>query len=234
VVTAAHCLGPRVLGGGGPPPDLAVVAGRGALAGTGGREVPVADVWVNPAYDRFTHAGDVAVLTLAEPLPGHFVIRPAGRGEAVYTPGTPAHVLGWGDTTGDGAYAARLRAARVLVLDPAVCEAAYEDGLHGGFDASSMVCAGVPGGGRDACQGDSGGPLVAGGVLVGLVSWGAGCGDPGRPGVYTSAAALAELPPVADAAADGAPARAGVPAGRGERRRESRSETGGHPTLVWG
>jgi secreted trypsin-like serine protease len=59
-----------------------------------------------------------------------------------------------------------------------------------------MLCAGYPQGGTDTCQGDSGGPLLAKALdgslrLVGATSFGEGCAEAGKPGVY---ARLAEGP----------------------------------------
>jgi len=53
-----------------------------------------------------------------------------------------------------------------------------------------MICAGVPGGGKGPCSGDEGDPLVVGGQLVGIASWGIGCGDVPYPLIYTNVAAV--------------------------------------------
>ncbi|KAK0161260.1 hypothetical protein PV327_009749 [Microctonus hyperodae] len=37
----------------------------------------------------------------------------------------------------------------------------------------------------DTCHGDSGGPFIINNCIVGIVSWGIGCGVPNVPGVYT-------------------------------------------------
>ncbi|MEU6208525.1 serine protease [Streptomyces sp. NPDC047023] len=208
VVTAAHCLSPQVLGG--PVesvPDFRVIAGRTELRAAEGREIRVRGARVNPAYDTRTNAGDLAVLELAESVPAEHVLPMAESGHPAYEAGTEAAVYGWGDTSGFGDYAYALRAARVTVLDDEVCARAYPGDADGQFRADSMVCAGDDNGGRDACQGDSGGPLVAQGRLIGLVSWGRGCGRADSPGVYTRIAPLAGFVTAPEAAAQ----RAGDP-----------------------
>src|SRR5215203_3131243 len=79
-----------------------------------------------------------------------------------------------------------LRAASVPVVADATCGSS---GVYDtDFDPATMVCAGYPEGGVDSCSGDSGGPLASalegGGYrLVGITSWGEGCGLSAAPGV---------------------------------------------------
>jgi trypsin len=187
VLTAAHCLAGDIVGAP-PTPDLKVITDRTDLLSRQGKEIAVRAIWVNPRYDSLTNSGDFGVLTLAQPLLPSTVIPMAGPGDFAYAPGTSAVVYGWGDTTGGAAYPHTLRAARVHVLPDAECERAYPGSAEGTYRPRTMLCAGESRGGRDACQGDSGGPLVAHGRLIGLVSWGSGCGRAGSPGVYTRVA----------------------------------------------
>lgn len=194
VLTAAHCLGSQVLGG--PVESVAdfrVIAGRTELRAADGREIAVRGARVNPAYDPASNAGDLAVLELAESVPADHVLPMAGAGHPAYAAGTEAAVYGWGDTSGFGDYAYGLRAAGVTVLADEICVRAYPGDADGQYRAESMVCAGDSAGGKDACQGDSGGPLVAQGRLIGLVSWGRGCGRADSPGIYTRIAPLVDF-----------------------------------------
>ncbi|MFJ4778827.1 serine protease [Streptomyces sp. NPDC088762] len=227
VLTAAHCLGREVLGG--PVEsvaDLRVIAGRTELRAGDGREIAVRGARVNPAYDPKTNSGDMAVLELAEPVPAHHVLPLAEAGHPAYEPGTEAAVYGWGDTSGFGDYAYALRAAGVTVLADEVCGRAYPGDADGQYQAESMVCAGDGGGGKDACQGDSGGPLVAQGRLIGLVSWGRGCGRADSPGVYTRVAPLVGFVT--------APEKDAQPAGGPEAAAGARRGLGPAAGPVWG
>ena len=86
---------------------------------------------------------------------------------------------------------------QVEVLSNAACNSdAFGYKARGLLITDAMVCAGLPGGGRDACQGDSGGPLVVtregGPELVGVASWGVGCGEAEHPGVYSRVSKVLE------------------------------------------
>ncbi|GAA1373302.1 serine protease [Streptomyces beijiangensis] len=191
VVTAAHCLSREVLGAPlNEVRDLKVIAGRDKLRGPGGQEIRVSGTWTDPDYNPGTNADDLGVLTLSHALPESYVLQMAKPGDMADRPGAGATVYGWGDTTGNGAYPGELRSTGVRVLPDAACEKAYPGNEDGTYVAASMLCAGDPRGGHDACQGDSGGPLVARGRLIGLVSWGVGCGQASNPGVYTRISAL--------------------------------------------
>lgn len=182
VVTTAHCAVDR------KPADVTVVAGREDKRSGVGTTSAVAGIWVDPAFSDVRTGSDVAVLTLARRLP-YPTIDVAGAADAdVYRPGAEATILGWGRTAEGGAASRFLRAARVPIMADADCAASYPD-----YQADSMTCAGLPRGGVDTCQGDSGGPLIVDGKLAGITSWGEGCAEAGRPGVYTRLAAYADV-----------------------------------------
>jgi secreted trypsin-like serine protease len=102
--------------------------------------------------------------------------------------GQNAVVTGWGTLYSDSQTLPRqLQVVTVPIVSREKCNDAYEE--YGGI-TENMICAAVQGGGKDACQGDSGGPLAVEGKLAGIVSWGAGCAEPGYPGVYSNVAVL--------------------------------------------
>jgi secreted trypsin-like serine protease len=190
VVTAGHCGSlTGATGYGSPaawPPALIDVylgsnqAGKGTLA-------PVSQVIVEPNY-LATSGYDITLLKLTSPA-AQAPTKVAGASEgSLWTPSTLETIAGWGTTSEGGDTPDTLQEAQVPITTDAYCAGAYSD-----FDPSTMVCAGFPQGGVDTCQGDSGGPLfgktAAGELkLVGATSFGEGCAEPGKPGVYARVA----------------------------------------------
>uniref|UniRef100_A0A8C8YAQ1 Serine protease 22 n=1 Tax=Panthera leo TaxID=9689 RepID=A0A8C8YAQ1_PANLE len=86
-----------------------------------------------------------------------------------------------------------LQKLEVPIIDSEVCSRLYWRGAGQGAITEDMLCAGYLEGRRDACLGDSGGPLMCQvegtWLLAGIISWGEGCAERNRPGVYISLAA---------------------------------------------
>ncbi|XP_063382528.1 uncharacterized protein LOC134668950 [Cydia fagiglandana] len=161
-------------------------------------ERDVLSVHVHPTYYAGTLDNDLAILKLEQPVDWtkYPHISPACLPDK-YTDyaGQRCWTTGWGkDAFGDnGKYQNILKEVDVPILSHGVCQnqlrqtrLGYNYELNHGF-----LCAGGEEG-KDACKGDGGGPLVCehGGTwqLVGVVSWGIGCGQPGVPGVYVKVA----------------------------------------------
>ncbi|KFO74920.1 Serine protease 56, partial [Cuculus canorus] len=141
--------------------------------------------------------GDLALLELAVPLAPSPTISPIclPGGPVEPSPGTTCYIAGWGSLyEAEGPAADVVMEARVPLLSQETCRGALGRDLL----TSTMFCAGYLSGGIDSCQGDSGGPLACQDpsshrfILYGITSWGDGCGERGKPGVYTRVAAFAD------------------------------------------
>ncbi|XP_068229151.1 trypsin-1-like [Palaemon carinicauda] len=98
--------------------------------------------------------------------------------------GFVAVTTGWGSVSEGGPLSSVLNEVEVAILTREECDSYYPSRI-----TDRMICAGYPEGGKDRCAGDTGGPLVVRDddgrwVLLGLASWGDGCGQPNAPGVY--------------------------------------------------
>ncbi|XP_071450718.1 uncharacterized protein [Hetaerina americana] len=196
VLTAAHC----VKGYG--PQDLRVRLGEWDVNHDvefyPHEETDVTRLTVHPEFYAGTLYNDLAILRLQRPA--DFArsphISPACMPDRYrdYS-GARCWTTGWGkDAFGDfGKYQNILKEVEVPIVPQHTCQSqlqqtrlGYEFKLHPGF-----ICAGGEEG-KDACKGDGGGPMVCeqGGSwqLVGVVSWGIGCGQYGVPGVYVKVA----------------------------------------------
>ncbi|KAK9530357.1 hypothetical protein VZT92_011863 [Zoarces viviparus] len=104
-----------------------------------------------------------------------------------FNSGTECVISGWGVTETQKFGTNKLMDARVHLISQEKCKAPH---VYGDSPDDSMLCAGYLKGGVDSCQGDSGGPLVCqrNGThyVVGVVSWGDGCGLKNKPGVYAN------------------------------------------------
>ncbi|XP_045875793.1 vitamin K-dependent protein C isoform X8 [Meles meles] len=154
-------------------------------------DVDIKEILIHPNYSKSTTDNDIALLRLAQPAVLSQTIVPiclpdSGLAERELTQvGQETVVTGWG-------YRSETKRNRTFVLNfiniPVAPHNECIQAMHN-MISENMLCAGILGDSRDACEGDSGGPMVASfrgtWFLVGLVSWGEGCGRLHNYGIYT-------------------------------------------------
>ncbi|KAM9659000.1 LOW QUALITY PROTEIN: transmembrane protease serine 13 [Trichechus inunguis] len=185
VLTAAHCFfvtRERLLDG------WKVYAGTNNL-----HQLPeaasISQIIINGNYTEEQDDYDIALMRLSKPLPLSAHIRPAClpmHGQT-FSLNETCWITGFGKTKEtDEKTSPFLREVQVNLIDFQKCNGYL---VYDSYLTPRMMCAGDIHGGRDSCQGDSGGPLVCEQnnrwYLIGVTSWGTGCGQRNKPGVYT-------------------------------------------------
>uniref|UniRef100_A0A3B3WK18 Uncharacterized protein n=1 Tax=Poecilia mexicana TaxID=48701 RepID=A0A3B3WK18_9TELE len=189
VITAAHCL------------VLAKQKGYTIFVRVGEHDVnvveasernhEVAEEHIHHRYNfsqsQFNH--DIALLKLATPVELSNERRPICVGSTVLMQDLMKDsgislVSGWGRTLDKGREADKLQKLSAPVADLALCKQSSRIPI-----TRFMFCAGLADGLSDSCQGDSGGPHATNykgtWFLTGIVSWGEGCAQKGKYGIYT-------------------------------------------------
>uniref|UniRef100_A0A4W4FUK5 Peptidase S1 domain-containing protein n=1 Tax=Electrophorus electricus TaxID=8005 RepID=A0A4W4FUK5_ELEEL len=160
-------------------------------------------VVIPEGYSNPQGGSDIALVQLSTPVTWSDRIQPVclPSADLHFKSGTLCYVTGWGDIqegvsiSGTGT----LRQVGVPIIDQASCSSMYQ--IHSSNSdpvviLPDMICAGYKEGGKDSCQGDSGGPLVCSvgngtWIQAGIVSFGLGCAQRNRPGVYSKVSSFA-------------------------------------------
>ncbi|XP_067633693.1 trypsin 3A1-like [Eurosta solidaginis] len=190
IISAAHCLKLPDM------PELYAVRAGSTEHEQGGQYIPVRNIYLHSQFQKPNlRSNDIALLWLQLPLQFDYNTQPIPLGTKTDIADISKKkaflvVSGWGATAEETQVGAtRLRYAEVQMFNQNYCKTALagKEPITG-----RMLCAGALGGGRDSCKGDSGGPLVSysrgQAILVGIVSFGVGCGRTKYPGVYTRVA----------------------------------------------
>ncbi|KAH8245143.1 hypothetical protein KR032_005398 [Drosophila birchii] len=200
ILTAAHCLFSRgmVLS----PRNIRVYAGtpRRLEPAETTQEMRAKRIIPHPRYRPGRHNHDLGVIRLRTNfmINEHVAIIPLN--DQPTTAGLQCTVVGWG-TVVQVRERAELRCDATRLISPSnQFGPSADEAINGDveiletfdceklshFNSRGMICA------RnyydtevDSCQGDSGGPLISSHILVGVVSYGDGCGEKHSAGVYT-------------------------------------------------
>mmetsp|Transcript_29496 Transcript_29496/g.83192 ORF Transcript_29496/g.83192 Transcript_29496/m.83192 type:complete len:329 (+) Transcript_29496:235-1221(+) len=160
-----------------------------------GQVFDIVDVAIHPGFQSRTLDNDIAILRLGAVPTGQPSLNLFNRSDLRgLEPGSELIVLGWGSNTSVTRKQGKLLKGEVQYDELEECRASYAEGVPGMTRqvTNSMLCTVATD--QDACLGDTGGPVVQENgrtdLAVGIISWGAGCAETGKPSVHTSIAQL--------------------------------------------
>ncbi|XP_066542037.1 transmembrane protease serine 3 [Hoplias malabaricus] len=183
ILTAAHCVYGFVF-----PRLWTVLVGLTEQPVSGAKYLSVEKIFYHDRYRPKALDYDIALLKLVESLTFNGYVEPIclPNFEEEFEDGKMCWISGWGATEDGGEASVSLHSASVPLISAKACS--HPD-VYQGYISPGMICAGYLEGGTDSCQGDSGGPLACEDSsvwkLVGATSWGQGCAERNKPGVYT-------------------------------------------------
>uniref|UniRef100_A0A803TKZ9 Peptidase S1 domain-containing protein n=1 Tax=Anolis carolinensis TaxID=28377 RepID=A0A803TKZ9_ANOCA len=152
-------------------------------------ELKVRQFWKHPQYDSTNYNNDIALIRLTSDVVFTQHVFPiclpsSNLASLLIEEQSQGMVSGWGATHAKGKLTRFLMKVKLPLVSMDTCRQSTEKPI-----TDNMFCAGYAEEGRDACEGDSGGPFAAAyrntWYLLGIVSWGEGCAEVGKYGVYT-------------------------------------------------
>lgn len=197
IITAAHCFSASSRDPSNQPPPPEVRLGRydqSVLDEETQFVTKISEIRKHPGFNKETFDNDIALIKLEDHVPFTDFIKPICLGSSFdefediffkHRSLKMGHVTGWGQLKEGGPQPKFLQEIRVPIVPQPSCRSSTSFNV-----TNNMFCAGytqeIVG---DACKGDSGGPFVAihedRWYLLGIVSWGEGCGRSGKYGFYT-------------------------------------------------
>ncbi|XP_036617093.1 transmembrane protease serine 12-like [Trichosurus vulpecula] len=189
VITAAHCLenyrDPQVW--------RAVVGDNNLFqSAQTSKKIQIDTIIIHPHFIPEKYINDIALFHLKRAVNYNNYIQPICLPFFDFLPNltrrTRCFISGWGQTREKGHYSPTLQEAEVHYIPRNTCnsEESYDEVVP-----YTSFCAGEEDGSVDTCMGDSGGPLMCyipesrRYFLMGITSFGYGCGKKHFPGVYT-------------------------------------------------
>nr|XP_020763806.1 transmembrane protease serine 12 [Odocoileus virginianus texanus] len=189
VLTAAHCTKDAT-----NPVMWRAVIGTNNIKGSEphSKRIKVNAIIVHPDFNVESYDNDIALFYLKKAVRYNNYIQPICLPFGVFqrlNKNTTCFISGWGRTKEEGNATNELHEAEVHYISRSFCNSEMS---YGGIVPNTSFCAGDEDGIFDSCRGDSGGPLMCylperkRYFVMGITSYGYGCGRKNFPGVYSA------------------------------------------------